>query len=111
MKFFQDGYPEPFAMQLVGSRWKSGWVRIDVEEGYIELSLSQERRLDTFMGVLSGDSPRFNLVFDRNGLVRSYFKLFDPDTNTCIGTARCLKETAKKIVEVLLRTQSHKPSS
>jgi len=111
MKLYQDGQPEPFAVQLVGKPWQSGWVRIDVEDEHIELSLSQERRLDTFVGVLSGDCPHFKLVFDRNGLIRSYFKIFDPDTGICIGAARCLKETATKIVEVLMRTQTHKPNS
>jgi hypothetical protein len=109
MKIYQDRQPEPFAIQLVGKRWQSAYVRIDVEEEHIELSLSQERRLDTFVGVLSGESPRFKLVFHHSGWVRSYFKVFDPDTDVCIGTARCLKETGTKIVEVLMRNKSHFP--
>lgn len=111
MKLYQDGQPEPFAIQLVGQSWQSGWIRIDVAGESIELSLSQERRLDTFVGELSGESPRFKLVFDRSGLMCSYFKIFDPETNTCIGTTRCLKETAKKIVEVLMRNERRKLDS
>lgn len=107
MKFYQDGQPEPFAIQLVGKSWQSGWVRIDVEDEHMELSLSKERRLDTFVGMLSGDSPHFKLVFDRSGLIRCYFKIFDPDTGVCIGTARCLKETGAKIIEVLMRNGRH----
>lgn len=43
------------------------------------------------------------LVFERDGLIRSYFKILDPETKSCIGSARCLKGTARKVLNILTK--------
>jgi hypothetical protein len=92
---------EPLAIQTAGSwMWPVRWVQIDTDTDEILMFTKPECNLNEFCGSLTGDNPPVRLVFDHNGFIRSYFKVFDPD-NTCIGTARCLKATAQRIVTIL----------
>ena len=103
MNFYQDGHPEPMAFQYVGSStWSPRWLQIYTETNDIFVYNSQKMNVTTLCGKLDGESPMAKLQFDRNGLLRSYFKVFDPETGRCVGNARCLKETAVKIMKVLL---------
>jgi hypothetical protein len=96
---------DPLAFQFAGSSaWELRWALIDTDTEEILMFTKQD--CIEICGTLSGDSPSLRLVFDRNGFVRSYFKVFDPDSNTCIGTARCLKAAAQKIVQILASSAS-----
>ena len=98
---------EPLAFQLVGSSaWQCRWVLIDTDTDEMLMFTKRNCEFTELCGALSGDSPDVKLVFDRNGLIRSYFKVFDSHSNTCVGVARCMKTTAHKIVEILGRNKA-----
>jgi hypothetical protein len=91
---------EPIALHDAGSLgWPTRWLLIDTDER--EITLFTRPDCSECCGVLTGDRPSLKLVFDRDGIIRSYFKVFDPDSETCVGSARCLKNTARKIVGIL----------
>ena len=94
---------EPLGIQLAGSSgWPLRWLLIDTDAD--EILMFMDADCIHGCGTLVGEFRRMTLVFDHNGLVRSYFKVFDPDSNTCVGNARCLKMTARRIVEILARS-------
>jgi hypothetical protein len=96
--------PEPFAVQFAGeSMWNLRWLIIDTDTDEIPMYARQSCDTGSFCGMLIGDSSSMKLVFDHNGWYRAYFKVFDSLTTTCIGTARCIKSTARKIVEIQAR--------
>lgn len=104
MTLYRDGDLEPITIRLVGGPWKSFWLQVNRKDGDSILIFNhQARGLNNLCGTLCGDSSGFRLEFDYDGWVRSYFKVMDPDGNVPIGTARCLKETARKIVDIQMR--------
>jgi hypothetical protein len=96
---------EPIAFQFAGSgRWDLRWLIIDAETDEIFMFTHQNCDLISYAGMLSGPTPTVRLVFDHNGLVRSYFKVFEPFSDVCVGQGRCTKATAKLIVQILVNT-------
>ena len=91
---------EPIAFHDAGGfGWPARWLLIDTETK--EIVIFTKPDCGECCGVLAGDNPSLKLVFEKDGIIRSYFKVFDPDTGTCVGSARCLKNTARKIVNIL----------
>ena len=93
---------EPMGFHIAGTfGWPVRWLLIDTEAE--EITMFTGRDCSEPCGFLSGDDPRMILVFERDGLIRSYFKILDPESKTCIGSARCLKGTAQKILSILTK--------
>jgi hypothetical protein len=91
---------EPIAFHYAGSfGWHTRWLLIDTDEQ--EISVFTRPDCSECCGVLTGDNPGLKLVFEKDGIIRSYFKVFEPDKGACVGSARCLKNTARKIVNLL----------
>jgi hypothetical protein len=93
---------EPMGFHIAGTfGWPVRWLMINTETE--EITMFTQRECIDFCGFLTGDNPRMTLVFERDGLIRSYFKVFDPDTKMCIGNARCLKATSRRILNMLTK--------
>jgi hypothetical protein len=92
---------EPIGFQFVGEwGWRVRWMWQSGEDD--EILMFSRRDCVELCGTLSGSHPNVKLVFDRNAIIHSYFNVFDPSSNTCVGTARCHKGTARKIMEKLI---------
>lgn len=100
---------EPIGFQLVG---ETGWLLRWLWQPNEDDEILMFTRMDCIeiCGSLSGSNPSVKLVFDRNGIIHCYFKVFDPFSNTCVGIARCHKGTARKIVEKFANQRSHRPA-
>jgi hypothetical protein len=91
---------EPIAFHFAGSfGWHPRWLLIDTDAK--EISMFTKPDCVEFCGFITSDKPNFKLVFEKDGIIRSYFKVLEPDNGACVGSARCLKNTARKIVNLL----------